>query len=109
MLHNIKDQFFLDSSITFLNHGSFGACAKPIYKDLLRWQQKLEKDPVQFFEEEMLIQLKKSRDALGNFIGCKGDDLVFFQNSESYPVDTSLIFSFFLFIKLRIPEIIPLS
>tara|TARA_B100000029_G_scaffold516793_1_gene634314 strand:+ start:3150 stop:4292 length:1143 start_codon:yes stop_codon:yes gene_type:complete len=80
MLQDYKNQFFLDSSVTFLNHGSFGACAKPIYKDLLKWQKKLEQDPVYFFEEEIFRELKKSRDALGNFIGCDGDDLVYFSN-----------------------------
>jgi isopenicillin-N epimerase len=34
MAVNLKDQFFLDPDITFLNHGSFGACAKPVYEDL---------------------------------------------------------------------------
>ena len=52
-----------------------------------------------------LFELKKATVTI-EFLFC---DLVFSQNFESYPVDTSLIFSFFLPIKLRIPEITPLS
>ena len=29
---NIKSLFMLDENITYLNHGSFGACPKPILK-----------------------------------------------------------------------------
>ena len=76
----IKDQFFLDQNITFLNHGSFGACAKPIYKDLLKWQEILEKEPVKFFEDTIFDALQKSRKALGRYINCPSDDLVYFPN-----------------------------
>ena len=31
MFPDLKAQFMLDPEIIFLNHGSFGACAKPIY------------------------------------------------------------------------------
>ena len=51
MFPDLKSQFFLDPNIIFLNHGSFGSCAKPVYEDLLEWQRKLEKEPVKFFEE----------------------------------------------------------
>ena len=51
MAVNLKDQFFLDPDITFLNHGSFGACAKPVYEDLLNWQMQMEREPVKFFED----------------------------------------------------------
>jgi isopenicillin-N epimerase len=38
----------LDSDTIFLNHGSFGACAKPVFEDLLKWQKELEREPVLF-------------------------------------------------------------
>ena len=70
----------LDPEIIFLNHGSFGACAKPIYENLLEWQQALEEEPVKFFEKTILDALKISRQALGGYIGCSSDDLVYFPN-----------------------------
>ena len=76
----LKDQFFLDPDITFLNHGSFGACAKPVYEDLLNWQMQMEREPVKFFEDTIFDALKKSRQVLGNYINCPTDDLVYFPN-----------------------------
>ena len=76
----LKDQFFLDPDITFLNHGSFGACAKPVYEDLLNWQMQMEREPVKFFEDTIFDALKKSRQVLGNYINCPADDLVYFPN-----------------------------
>ena len=80
MFPYLKNQFFLDPKTIFLNHGSFGACAKPVYEDLLEWQKKMEEEPVKFFEETIFNALKKSRQALGDYINCSGDDLVFFPN-----------------------------
>ncbi len=80
MFSDLKNQFMLDPEIIFLNHGSFGACAKPVYENLLQWQQKLEKEPVKFFEDTIWDALQASRKALGDYIGCSHDDLVYFPN-----------------------------
>ena len=61
MSSSLKNQFMLDPDITFLNHGSFGACAKPVYENLLEWQTKMEQEPVKFFEEILIDALKVSR------------------------------------------------
>ena len=76
----MKNQFMLDPKIIYLNHGSFGACAKPIFNDLLKWQKKLELEPVKFFEETIYESLKASRKALGNYVNCHPNDLVYFPN-----------------------------
>ena len=44
----MKSQFLLDPTITFLNHGSFGACPKPIFEEYQRFQKELETEPVYF-------------------------------------------------------------
>ena len=44
----MKTQFLLDPTITFLNHGSFGACPKPIFEEFQRFQLELETEPVYF-------------------------------------------------------------
>ena len=64
----------------FLNHGSFGACAKPVYDNLLEWQKKMEAEPVKFFEEVIIDALKESRQTMGDYINCSADDLVYFPN-----------------------------
>lgn len=76
----MKSHFLLDSTITFLNHGSFGACPKPIFDDYQNWQLILEKEPVQFIQKTGAGYLKSSKLALANFIGCEVDDFFFTQN-----------------------------
>ena len=43
MFQKLKSLFMLDPDITYLNHGSFGACPKPIFDSLVSWQRQLEK------------------------------------------------------------------
>ena len=80
MLENLKNQFLLDPDITFLNHGSFGACPKTVCDNLQDWQNRVEKEPVQFFETDIFPLLADSRKVLGKFLGCEGDDLVYYPN-----------------------------
>jgi isopenicillin-N epimerase len=82
----LKDQFLLHPEITFLNFGSFGACPRPVFEAYQRWQLELEKEPIQFMLYRGPEQLRKSREALANYVGCNGDDLVFTTN-PSYAVN----------------------
>lgn len=91
MIPDIRKQFFFNSDITFLNHGSFGACPRPVFEDYQYWQKKLEQQPVLFSTETVYRQLKESRIALGKFLGCNDDDLVFFQNPTA--AVSNIIFS----------------
>lgn len=83
----LKKLFLLRPDITFLNFGSFGACPKPIFEDYQRWQLELESDPVQFITVKGLSYLSKSRDALGEYLNCSPEDLVFMVN-PTYAVNT---------------------
>ncbi len=76
----MKDLFLLDPKITYLNFGSFGACPKPIFEDYIHWQYLLEKDPVQFITETGPKYLENSKSALGQFIHCDPNDLIFTPN-----------------------------
>ena len=76
----MKDLFLLNPHITFLNHGSFGACPRPVFEDYQRWQRCLEEEPVQFMGGAVYEHLRRARETLGSFIGCSGDDLVFVPN-----------------------------
>jgi isopenicillin-N epimerase len=40
-MRNLKRHFLLDRSVTFLNHGSFGATPKPVFHKYQRWQREL--------------------------------------------------------------------
>ncbi|HMT28718.1 MAG TPA: aminotransferase class V-fold PLP-dependent enzyme [Bacteroidia bacterium] len=77
---DLKSLFLLNPDITFLNFGPFGACPKPVFDDLLKWQRELEFEPVQFIAVNGPAYMKTSRQALADYINCDADDLVFTPN-----------------------------
>lgn len=79
-MNYLRAQFLLSDEVTHLNHGSFGACPKPIFEDYQKWQLELEKNTFNFFVKQGPVLLEKSRVALGNFIKCHKDDVVFTMN-----------------------------
>ena len=75
-----KSLFLLDPAITHLNHGSFGACPRPIFDSLISWQKKLEFNPTKHLAVDIYNHLETSRKSLSNYIHCNQDDIVFFPN-----------------------------
>ena len=87
MMQNLKQQFLLRDDITYLNFGSFGACPKPIFERYQQFQLELEQEPVQFITINGLKYLETAREALGKYLHCNKDDLVYVTN-PSYAVNT---------------------
>jgi len=79
----MKSQFLLNPEITYLNHGSFGACPKPVFEEYQKWQLELEREPVQFITVKGPKLLKNSREALADFINCHADDVVYVPNPST--------------------------
>ena len=79
-MDQIKEKFLIDPNTIFLNHGSYGACPRPVFEEYQKWQGILETQPVRFFKETVYATLKDSRVALGKFVGCEEEELLFFQN-----------------------------
>ena len=79
-MFKLKRHFLLDPSVTFLNHGSFGATPKPVYREYQRWQRELEKQPVEFLGRRATGLMAEARAALGNYLGTHADNLVYTQN-----------------------------
>ncbi|HEX5155118.1 MAG TPA: aminotransferase class V-fold PLP-dependent enzyme [Parafilimonas sp.] len=77
---SLKSQFLIDTNITFLNFGSFGACPKPVFEEYQRLQLELEKESVQFIAFEGPKNLRRSREALAAYVNCHADDLVYVTN-----------------------------
>ena len=83
MPSHLAKHWTFDPSRVFLNHGSFGACPDFVIEEQRMWQDLMEKEPVQFFEELMPDLLAKSRTALGEFLSCDANDLAFVSNATS--------------------------
>jgi isopenicillin-N epimerase len=79
----------LDPNITFLNHGSFGACPTEVleYQSKLRLQ--IEKDPVRFFEYECLPLWHDAIESLSGFINANPEGMTF-QNNATAGVNSVL-------------------
>ena len=76
----LKSKFLLDPEITFLNHGSYGACPKPVFKVYQQYQKDLETHPVKFMQEDVYSLLKQSRESLSQYINCDKDDIIYVSN-----------------------------
>jgi isopenicillin-N epimerase len=73
----------LDPAITFLNHGSFGACPIAVLDQQRRLREQLEAEPVQFFEKQFEPLLDASRKELANFVGADAANLAFVPNATT--------------------------
>ena len=79
-MFGLKRFFQLDPSVVFLNHGSFGATPRPVFRAYQRWQRELERQPVEFLGRRITELMECSRSALGSFLGTHADNLVYTQN-----------------------------
>lgn len=73
----------LDPAVTFLNHGSFGACPKTVLSAQQRLREQLENEPLRFFNREWEKLLDDARSKLAEFVGADGEDLVFVPNATT--------------------------
>ena len=85
MTTNLAQQFLLDPDVVFLNHGSFGACPRPVFEDYQRWQLKLERQPVEFLssQRELGKNLRTVREAMAAEFGTSADNIAAVTNATS--------------------------
>jgi isopenicillin-N epimerase len=74
--------FLLDPEVVFLNHGSFGACPRPVLEKQTELRARMERQPVLFFRDLEKL-LDESRAALAAFVGADPDDLAFVKNAST--------------------------
>lgn len=80
---NLRDLFLLRSDVVFLNHGSFGACPRPVFEAYQQWQLELERQPVEFLGRRFGGLLREAREALAAVVGARADDLVYVPNATT--------------------------
>ncbi|MBW4523261.1 MAG: aminotransferase class V-fold PLP-dependent enzyme [Scytolyngbya sp. HA4215-MV1] len=79
----LAEQWLLDPATVFLNHGSFGACPKPVLAAQRVLRDRLEHQPLLFFEREYEALLDNARCDLAEFIGADPDDLALVTNATT--------------------------
>lgn len=79
----MRDLFLLDPGTIFLNHGSFGACPRPVFDALQHWQREMERNPVLFLGRRSAALLAQARRRLGEFVGADPAHLAWVPNATT--------------------------
>ena len=79
----MRELFLLDPEVTFLNHGSFGACPRVVFDRYQYWQRELEREPVEFIARRLPGLLAEARAELAAYVGAAADDITFVQNATT--------------------------
>lgn len=78
----MRDLFLLDPTVTFLNHGSFGATPRVVFEVYQRWQLELERQPVEFLGRRHDALLDAARAPLAEYVHAPAvDNLVYVMNA----------------------------
>jgi isopenicillin-N epimerase len=83
MTDNLGSLFLLDPEVTFLNHGSYGACPRPVFERYQAWQAKLERQPVAFLDPARGLSgwMREARVAMAGELGVDADSIVGLTNA----------------------------
>ena len=73
----------LDPIVDFLNHGSFGACPRPVIEAQQRLRDEMERQPMEFLLRRLPERLDAARNALAAFVGADPQNLAFVSNATS--------------------------
>jgi isopenicillin-N epimerase len=80
---HFRDLFLLRPDVIFLNHGSFGACPRPVFEAYQAWQLELERQPVEFLGRRFADLMRQVRESLGAFVGAEPDEVVCVPNATT--------------------------
>ena len=83
MYSEFAENWLLDPEVVFLNHGSFGATPKAVLEEQRRIRNRLEREPLRFFDHDYLEGLDAARVVLADFVGAEPRDLVFVVNATT--------------------------
>jgi isopenicillin-N epimerase len=79
----LQELFLLRPDVVFLNHGSFGACPRPVFDAYQAWQLELERQPVEFLGRRFSGLMCTARESLSAFVGADPHDLVYVPNATT--------------------------
>ena len=73
----------LDPGITYLNHGSFGACPVPVLEAQRALIDELEREPIEFLWTHFFERLDAARLEVAAFLNADPEGLVFVPNATT--------------------------
>jgi isopenicillin-N epimerase len=81
--HGAESPWRLDPDITFLNHGSFGACPDRVIEAHRALVDELEREPVQFLDREYEDRLDAARGEVAAYLGADPEGMVVVPNATT--------------------------
>lgn len=76
LVNPLRAHWTLDPEIVFLNHGSFGACPRPVLAVQQELRAEIEREPVRFLARELEGRVDAARAELAPFLGAAPEDVV---------------------------------
>lgn len=85
----LRDQWYLDPDLTYLNHGTVGAPPRAVIAEQIRLMEEIERHPARFMlreladtsgEAEEPSRLRRAASAVAPFVGVRPADLLFVDN-----------------------------
>jgi isopenicillin-N epimerase len=73
----------LDPNVTFLSHGTFGACPDPVLAVQAEWRARMERDAIAFLGRGLDEAMAQARAEVAAFLGADPDDLAFVPNATT--------------------------
>jgi len=80
---DLRALFLLRGDVAFFNHGSFGACPRPVFAAYQARQRELEEEPVEFLDRRGDELLAHAGAVLARFLGADPLDLVYVPNATT--------------------------
>lgn len=80
---NLAAHWTLDPTVTYLNHGSFGACPAVVLAAQTALRAEMEREPVDFLSGTLPARLNAARETVSAFLGADTADLAFVPNATA--------------------------
>ena len=77
---DLRDQFLLFPDVIYFNHGSQGACPRPVFDTYQYWQLEFERQPCGFGRRHP-DAIHEARQALADYVGADVNNLVYIVNA----------------------------
>lgn len=78
-----RDAWTLDPSVRYLNHGSFGACPRPVLDAQAHLRARMERQPVRFFVRDLPALRAEALSALATLLRADPAGLAFVPNATT--------------------------
>lgn len=81
LAEQISHEWMLDPTITFINHGCFGARPRVVSQAQQAWREKIEARPIELIDRRRAELVEPAKNAVGMFVGANPQDFGFVTNA----------------------------